>query len=118
MFPLSFLETPATAAERIHFQTNDVHLKDPAEITITWDKYNLTTNLAASLTISLWGYKESTIRPQLMYIDVLEVCWNLLILYFVKTLTTFKFFRPAFRITEDIPLLLRLTDSERTGPNF
>lgn len=40
---------------------------------ITWDNYNLTANAAASLTISLYGYKETTIRPQLLYIDVLEV---------------------------------------------
>ncbi|XP_046394346.1 protein mesh isoform X1 [Ischnura elegans] len=67
-----FIETPATATERITFQTNDVHEKNPAEIRITWNKYNLTSNLNAAIQISLWGYKETTIRPQLMYIDMIE----------------------------------------------
>lgn len=95
-----FVETPATAAERIHFQTNDVHLKDPAEITITWDKYNLTTNLAASLTISLWGYKESTIRPQLMYIDVLETG--------IPNNGRYTIAPAAYRLRENRPELLEL----------
>jgi len=67
------LETPATAMEKIHFKTNDVHLKNPSQIEISWEKANLTTNSAASLSISIYGYKETTIRPQLMYIDTLEV---------------------------------------------
>ncbi|KAK6626128.1 hypothetical protein RUM43_006433 [Polyplax serrata] len=67
-----FVETPATASEKIHFQSESVHEKNPNEITITWDNYNLTANAAASLTISIFGYKETTIRPQLMYIDILE----------------------------------------------
>lgn len=48
-------------------------MKDPEKIEISWEAANLTTNFAASLTISLYGYKETTIRPQLMFIDVLEV---------------------------------------------
>ena len=50
----------------------DVHERDPAEIKITWNRFNLTTNLNANVRISLWGYRESTIRPQLEYIDMLE----------------------------------------------
>ncbi|KAG8228908.1 hypothetical protein J437_LFUL011156 [Ladona fulva] len=67
-----FIETPATAIERISFQTNDIHETNPAEIKITWNKYNLTSNTNAAIQISLWGYKETTIRPQLMYIDMIE----------------------------------------------
>lgn len=33
----------------------------------------MTTNLNVQLQISLWGYKEITIRPQLEFIDMIEV---------------------------------------------
>ncbi|XP_014210478.1 protein mesh [Copidosoma floridanum] len=67
-----FIETPATATERIFFQTMAVHERDPAELRITWNAQNLTTNLDASVQISLWGYRETTIRPELEYIQLLE----------------------------------------------
>ncbi|XP_063236326.1 protein mesh isoform X2 [Bacillus rossius redtenbacheri] len=67
-----FIETPATAIERIHFETRDVHERYPAEIKITWSAQNLTTNLNAPIQISLWGYRETTIRPERLYIDMLE----------------------------------------------
>ena len=67
-----FVETPATATDRIFFETMDVHERNPAEIKISWNRFNLTTNLNANVRISLWGYRESTIRPQLEYIDMLE----------------------------------------------
>lgn len=66
-------ETPATAQQKIFFSNNAVHERDPAEIKITWNQYNLTSNLNAVLQISLWGYRETTIRPELQYIDILEV---------------------------------------------
>lgn len=65
-------ETPATAAEKIFFPGGSVHERYPAEIKITWDRFNLTTNLNVQLQISLWGYKEVTIRPQLEYIDMIS----------------------------------------------
>nr|CAD7421581.1 unnamed protein product [Timema poppensis] len=68
-----FIETPATAIERIRFETRDVHERSPAEIKISWNAQNLTTNLNAPITISLWGYRETTIRPERLYIDVIEV---------------------------------------------
>ncbi|XP_046747769.1 protein mesh isoform X1 [Diprion similis] len=67
-----FVETPATAQEKIFFSTRAVHERSPAEIEITWNQYNLTSNLNAVLQISLWGYRETTIRPEFEYIDVLE----------------------------------------------
>ncbi|KAK3909063.1 Protein mesh [Frankliniella fusca] len=67
-----FVETPATATERIVFLDRAVHQKSPSEIKFTWSAYNLTANNAASLKISLWGYREPTIHPELVYIDVLE----------------------------------------------
>ncbi|XP_075981860.1 sushi domain containing 2 mesh isoform X1 [Anticarsia gemmatalis] len=67
-----FVETPATAAEKIFFTDNAVHERYPPEIRITWDRFNLTTNLNVQLQISVWGYKEVTIRPQLEFIDMIE----------------------------------------------
>jgi hypothetical protein len=66
-------ETPATATERIYFETDAVHERYPEEIKITWDKYNLTSNLNTPVSISLYGYRETTIQPELVYIDILEV---------------------------------------------
>ncbi|KAL0273247.1 UNVERIFIED_CONTAM: hypothetical protein PYX00_005966 [Menopon gallinae] len=67
-----FVETPATATEKILFDDNSIHEKEPMEIPISWDSKNFTTDESASLRISIWGYKETTIRPQLMYIDQIE----------------------------------------------
>ncbi|XP_043267709.1 protein mesh isoform X2 [Venturia canescens] len=67
-----FVETPATATEKIFFSTRAVHERAPREIKITWDAYNLTANLQAGVQISLWGYRESTIRPELEFIQLLE----------------------------------------------
>ncbi|XP_026668538.1 protein mesh isoform X2 [Ceratina calcarata] len=66
-----FIETPATAAERI-FVTNSVHEANPKEIKITWDRYNLTSNLNAGVQISLWGYRETKTTPEFEYITTLE----------------------------------------------
>lgn len=57
-----FVETPQTATDRIFFETDDVHRRNPSEIRITWNRFNLTTNLNANIQISLWGYREATIR--------------------------------------------------------
>lgn len=73
-FLILFTETPATATEKIFFSTRAVHERDPREIKITWNAFNLTSNLAAAVQISLWGYRETTIRPELEYIGLLEVC--------------------------------------------
>lgn len=70
---LNIPETPATATERIFFPDNSVHERYPPEIRMTWDRFNLTTNLNVQLQISLWGYKEITIRPQLEFIDMIEM---------------------------------------------
>lgn len=70
---LHITETPATATEKIFFPDNSVHERYPPEVRITWDRFNLTTNLNVQLQISLWGYKEITIRPQLEFIDMIEV---------------------------------------------
>ena len=69
-----FPETPASATEKIFFSTRAVHERAPRDIKITWNAYNLTSNLNAEVQISLWGYRETTIRPELEYIELLEVC--------------------------------------------
>lgn len=67
------IETPASASERIYFEDRSVFEKAPKQIKITWEKYNLTINQNAPVRISLWGYRETTIRPELQYIDQLDV---------------------------------------------
>ncbi|XP_011501466.1 PREDICTED: protein mesh [Ceratosolen solmsi marchali] len=67
-----FIETPASATEKIFFSTRAVHERNPSEIKITWNQYNLTSNLNAVVQISLWGYRETTIRPELEYINMIE----------------------------------------------
>lgn len=58
----SFAETPATATERIFFRDEAVHTRNPNEIRIEWNRFNLTSRENAAITISLYGYREATIR--------------------------------------------------------
>lgn len=84
-------ETPATASERIRFQDSAIRERKPKEIKITWEKQNLTTNFDAQIQISLYGYREVTIAPELVFIDVIAVSdrlpnnllylYNLILLY-------------------------------------
>lgn len=61
------------ATELITFETRAVHERSPAEIKFNWNAYNLTANTAAAIRISLYGYREPTIHPELKLIDILEV---------------------------------------------
>ncbi|KAL3266307.1 hypothetical protein HHI36_010485 [Cryptolaemus montrouzieri] len=63
-----FVETPATAAQKIFFSDMTYNDKSPAEIKITWENQNLTTNHMANIRISLWGYRETLVSPQFVYI--------------------------------------------------
>ncbi|XP_014233567.1 protein mesh [Trichogramma pretiosum] len=68
-----FVETPATATKKIFFEDNRmVFERAPEEIKISWNAYNLTSNLNALVQISLWGYRETIIRPELEFIDMIE----------------------------------------------
>lgn len=67
-----FVETPATATDKIFFQTDAVFERNPAEIQISWNAFNLTTNLHATLNIQLFGYDERTIVPNMQMIDTIE----------------------------------------------
>ncbi|KAG7203627.1 hypothetical protein KM043_013662 [Ampulex compressa] len=67
-----FIETPARATEKIFFSTMAIHERSPAEIKITWNQYNLTSNLNAGIQISLWGYRETKTAPEFEFITSLE----------------------------------------------
>lgn len=68
-----FVETPATATDRIFFEDSSVHQRNPSEIRISWNRQNLTSNFNAPIRISLFGYREGrTIAPELEPIDVIE----------------------------------------------
>lgn len=67
-----FVETPATATDKIFFETDAVFERNPAEIRLTWNAFNLTSNLHATLNIQLFGYDERTIKPNIQQIDVIE----------------------------------------------
>ena len=38
---------------------DDFNTIDPQNLMLRWDPYNLTMNLEASVTVSLWGYRVS-----------------------------------------------------------
>ncbi|TRY73653.1 hypothetical protein TCAL_08799 [Tigriopus californicus] len=67
-----YVEPPNVSPALVWFDDEQFHLTDPKDMTLMWDPYNLTMNTEAKVTISLWGYKENNIEPELMYIDVLE----------------------------------------------
>lgn len=70
-------ESPASASQKIFFKDHKYHDRSPSEIRITWEKQNLTTNENANIRISLWGYREPTIRPNFVYItDLAENVQN------------------------------------------
>ncbi|XP_049825785.1 protein mesh isoform X3 [Aethina tumida] len=66
-----YVENPATAAQKIFFKDKSIYDKAPREIPITWNPQNLTTNTAATLHMSIWGYRESKRRPEFLYIGEL-----------------------------------------------
>ncbi|KAJ8947709.1 hypothetical protein NQ318_001548 [Aromia moschata] len=72
-----YYNPPATAAQKIYFKDTSYHERSPSEIKITWEKQNLTSNDNANIRISLWGYRETTIRPTFIYItDLAENVQN------------------------------------------
>ena len=72
-FFLIFSEPPSVSPPLVWFKDETLHhTLDPGSLTLMWDPYNLTMNRDAKVTISLWGYKEDVIQPQLLYIDDLK----------------------------------------------
>ncbi|XP_043516783.1 protein mesh isoform X1 [Frieseomelitta varia] len=113
-----FIETPATATEKI-FVSSNVHEAYPAEIKITWDRYNLTSNLNAGVQIALWGYRETKTTPEFEYITTLEAAYTNLGSYIIRPATYRDFHNPY---QQDITfgfIQLNLTDpSQQTGLNI
>ena len=67
-----FSETPATSPHLVWFKDESYHQLEPGNLEINWDPFNLTMNMDAKVEISLWGYRETTIEPELIYIASLE----------------------------------------------
>ncbi|KOX76807.1 hypothetical protein WN51_11134 [Melipona quadrifasciata] len=113
-----FIETPATATEKIYVSSN-VHEAYPAEIKITWDRYNLTSNLNAGVQIALWGYRETKTTPEFEYITILEAAYTNLGSYIIRP-ATYRDFYNAYQ--QDITfgfIQLNLTDpAQQTGLNI
>lgn len=66
------VETPFQAPELVKLDKS-VRDMDPQQIKIEWDYKNLTLDQNTPVSITLWGYKETTISPQLVYIDTIVV---------------------------------------------
>lgn len=69
------VETPFTAPELVSFPDSDHLLENPQKMLIRWDYKNLTLDINAPVSITLWGYRENTINPELIYIDTLAVIY-------------------------------------------
>merc|ERR1719264_1406204 len=41
---------------------------EPEVLNLMWDPFNLTMKSDAKVDISLWGYRETSIEPELVYI--------------------------------------------------
>jgi len=67
-----FVETPAQSPPLVWFKDESYHEMEPEALELNWDPFNLTMHSDAKVEISLWGYKEDSIDPQLIYIDSLE----------------------------------------------
>ena len=57
----------------VWFKDESHHQLQPAEMTMKWDKYNLTMDENAKVRVSLWGYREDSVLPKLEYIDMIYV---------------------------------------------
>lgn len=66
-----FVETPLTAPQGVWFKANRYQDQAPEVLDIEWLAGNLTMDWKASVQISLYGYREISIRPEIVYIDML-----------------------------------------------
>lgn len=55
------------------FSNDDYHLAEPGSLRLQWLWHNLTMDRAAHVSVSLYGYRESTNTPELAFIDTLTV---------------------------------------------
>ncbi|XP_054014766.1 protein mesh isoform X1 [Hylaeus anthracinus] len=113
-----FIETPATATEKIYV-AQSVHERQPAEIKITWDRYNLTSNLNAGVQISLWGYRETKTLPDFQYITTLEPSYTNLGYYIIQPAKYRDEYNPYQQDMAFGFIMLNLTDPQQnTGHNI
>ncbi|XP_071512852.1 protein mesh [Panulirus ornatus] len=66
-----FVETPLTAPEGVWFKDDSFRQHSPESLEIEWLAGNLTLNKDAQVIMSLWGYREISITPEIVYIDSL-----------------------------------------------
>lgn len=66
-------ETPLTAPEGVWFKDDSYQQHTPTDLKLAWLAGNLTMNKDAQVMISLWGYREISIYPEIIYIDMLVV---------------------------------------------
>lgn len=99
-----YTETPSQSTKKIFIDNRSVTERDPAEIKIIWDPYNLTSNHAAVVQISLWGYGETT-KPDFEYINVIEV---LTFIYIYTLLISFylSLFYTSIVLRKELPTLV------------
>ena len=55
------------------FANDDYQMADPVSLRLQWLWHNLTMDQSAKVSVSLYGYRESTNTPELVYIDTLLV---------------------------------------------
>jgi len=67
-----FVETPALTPQLVWFKDEAHHELEPSNLELNWDPFNITMSADAKVDISLWGYLENSIKPELVYIDTLE----------------------------------------------
>ncbi|XP_076069661.1 sushi domain containing 2 mesh isoform X2 [Oratosquilla oratoria] len=66
-----FVETPLTAPEGVWFKDDSYQLHSPTTLELQWLKGNLSQAKEASVSINLFGYRERSIAPEIIYIDSL-----------------------------------------------
>eukprot|EP00096_Caligus_rogercresseyi_P016873 TRINITY_DN996_c0_g2_i3.p1 TRINITY_DN996_c0_g2~~TRINITY_DN996_c0_g2_i3.p1 ORF type:complete len:1255 (-),score=221.80 TRINITY_DN996_c0_g2_i3:184-3948(-) len=67
-----YVEPPSVSPPLVWFEEDTFHQLDPGTMILNWDWKNLTMNFNAKVSISLWGYLENHIEPELLFIDDIE----------------------------------------------
>lgn len=68
-----FVETPEQSPELVSFNREEILATEPTQITVQWDYKNLTMDRNAPVSITLWGYREVTINPEIVFIETIAV---------------------------------------------
>ena len=55
------------------FSNDDYQLAEPGSLRLQWLWHNLTMDQSAHVVISLYGYRETTNTPELVFIDTIAV---------------------------------------------